>query len=92
MEAESINIDGAMTAVLRELLEPAAVLEALKRKELLTPLDVQKLYSLNAQTMRNMRGQGRGPRYVQEFKGAPVYYEHCAVKEYLAKCRKRTND
>ena len=92
MEAMPVNIDAAMNEVLRELLAPAAELEVLRRKEMLTPLEVEALYGLNAQTLRNMRGQGRGPQYIQEYKGAPVFYEHAAIQAYKAKCRKRTND
>lgn len=92
METQAVNIDTAMTEVLRDLLAPAAELEKIRRKDMITPQEVEALYGLNAQTLRNMRGQGRGPQYIQEYKGAPVFYEHAAIQAYKAKCRKRTND
>ncbi len=67
-------------------------LERLKRKALLTAEDVEKLYGLNAGTLRNRRNQGGGPEYLQEVKGGPVFYEHKAIQSYLAKWRKKTHD
>ena len=66
-------------------------LEHLKRKALLTPDEVEKLYGLNARTLCNKRGQGRGPEYIQEAATGPVFYEHKAIQAYLDLCRKRSH-
>lgn len=70
----------------------AMELELLKRKKLLTPKEVQKLYGLNANTLANKRGIGKGPAYIQEGPDCPVYYEHSAIQDYLNACRKKTYD
>lgn len=65
-------------------------LEILKRKELLTPDEVEQLYGLNARTMANKRGHGRGPSYIQEYRGGPVFYEHGAIRDYIRLCRRKS--
>lgn len=70
----------------------AQELEWLKRKQLLTPKEVEKLYGLKAGTLANKRGMGRGPEYIQEGPDCPVYYEHGGIRRYLDACRKKSYD
>ncbi len=81
-----------MPAAAPALPVEASELERLKRKQMLNAEEVEKLYGLNSGTLRNMRAQGRGPEYLQEVKGSPVFYEHAAIQNYLAKWRKKTHD
>lgn len=84
-----------LTAIIAEIMGQARKdipeLERLKRKALLTPDEVEKLYGFNARTLANKRGAGLGPEYIQEVAGGPVYYTHKAIEEYLTSCRKRTH-
>lgn len=88
-----------LTAIIAEIMgqarqdipQEASELERLKRKALLTPDEVEKLYGFNARTLANKRGVGLGPEYIQEVAGGPVYYTHKAIEEYLTFCRKRTH-
>ena len=89
-----------LTNIIREALQEQGVaspispeaqeLELLKRKKLLTPKEVQKLYGLNATTLANKRCAGKGPAYIQEVEDGPVYYEQTAIQRYLDACRKKT--
>ncbi len=90
-QLSAIVTEAVNTAMGRLTLpEMAGELEILKRKTLLTPEEVEKLYSLNARTLCNKRGIGKGPAYIQEVKNGPVFYEHTAIQAYLAACRKKT--
>lgn len=97
----SLSIDELYALIIKALGESgmaaafpkeARELEILKRKRLLTPEEVEKLYGLKAGTLRNKRGSGVGPVYIQESAGKTVYYEHEAIQRYLDKCRKKTYD
>ena len=81
-----------LDAVLRDLLAPAAKLEVLKRRELLTSEEVEALYGIPSRTLSGLRQKGRGPRYIQEVERGPVYYSHPDINAYLNKCRKRTHE
>jgi len=83
---EVLQEQGAASSLSPEAHE----LEVLKRKKLLTPKEVQKLYGLNAATLANKRGAGKGPAYIQEVEDGPVYYEQAAIQRYLDACRKKT--
>lgn len=73
-----------------QLPPEAAELEVLRRKEYLTTEEVEKLYQLNANTLRKGRGDGKGPAYSKV--GNKVLYSQLAVKKYLESRRQKTND
>lgn len=79
-QAES-PICQAIEAVLERLLAPAAELEVLRRKKILTCEEVEQLYNIKTGTLRNMRTQGRGPRYIMY--GSKVLYRHQDIENYL---------
>lgn len=84
------QLDAALKSVLRDLLEPAARLEVLRRKELLTDDEVEDLYGINAGTLGNMRREGRGPKCIRM--GKTVRYRHQDLEHYIAARQVRTYD
>lgn len=73
----SSNIDTA----LERLLAPVAQMEKLKRREYLTPEEVEVLYGLKAVTLANKRMKAQGPEYIKD--GEKILYKQKAIKEYL---------
>lgn len=84
------QIDTALREVLRELLAPAARLEELRRKELLSGKEVQELYGLPYGTLRNWKSKGLGPK-TTIFK-TQVYYRHQDLQNFIAAHQVRTYD
>lgn len=85
------QLDAALKSVLRDMLEPAARLELLRRKELLTGSEVEELYGISSGTLRNMRSQGRGPKSVS-FGPSTVRYRHQDLQAYIAAHQVKTYD
>ncbi len=80
MAAEQIftnNIDDA----LERLLAPVAEVERLKRKEYLTPEEVELIYGLKPKTLANKRLKAQGPEYIKD--GDRILYRQQAIKKYL---------
>lgn len=73
----SNNIDDA----LERLLAPVAEIERLKRKEYLTPEEVELVYGLKASTLANKRTKAKGPEYIKD--GEKILYKQQTVKTYL---------
>ena len=71
------NIDDA----LERLLAPVAEVERLKRKENLTPEEVELVYGLKPNTLANKRMKAQGPEYIKD--GERILYKQQAVKKYL---------
>ncbi|MHC1701820.1 MAG: helix-turn-helix transcriptional regulator [Humidesulfovibrio sp.] len=82
------QMDAALHGVLLELLAPAARLEELRRKELLTGQEVEALYGLDAGTLENWRRAGVGP--VSTKVGKRVYYRHAALQDFILARQQRT--
>lgn len=80
----------ALQSVLRELLAPVARLEELRHKELLSGQEVEALYGLDAGTLENWRGKGKGPATTKI--GQRVYYRHTAVQAFIQAHQQRTYD
>lgn len=78
------NIDDA----LERLLAPVAEIERLKRKEYLTPEEVELVYGLKASTLANKRSKAKGPEYIKD--GEKILYKQQAVKAYLESRTVRT--
>lgn len=76
-QAFSNSIDNA----LERLLAPVAKMEKLKRREYLTPEEVELLYGLKAVTLANKRMKAQGPEYIKD--GEKILYKQQAVKAYL---------
>lgn len=66
---------------LERLLAPVAQLEKLKRREYLTPEEVELLYGLKAVTLANKRTKAQGPEYIKD--GEKILYKQQVVKAYL---------
>jgi len=81
--AELMPVQGEMPPEVVEL-------EKLKRKEALTTEEVEKLYNLNANTLRKRRLNGEGPAYSKD--GEKVLYTHAAVRKYIESRRQKTHD
>ena len=71
------NIDDA----LERLLAPVAEVERLKRKEYLTPEEVELIYGLKPKTLANKRLKAQGPEYIKD--GDRIRYRQQAIKKYL---------
>lgn len=71
------NIDDA----LERLLAPVAEVERLKRKEYLTPEEVELIYGLKTKTLANKRLKAQGPEYIKD--GDRILYRQQAIKKYL---------
>jgi hypothetical protein len=76
-EALSTSIESA----LERLLAPIAQAERLKRREYLTPEEVEVVYGLNAATLANKRSRAQGPEYIKD--GDRILYKQQAVRNYL---------
>lgn len=84
------QIGSALRDVLAELLAPAARLEALRRKELLSGKEVEELYGLNSGTLRNWRSKGLGPKATAL--GSLVFYRHKDLIIFIENHQVRTYD
>ncbi len=73
----SENLDGT----LERLLAPIAYLERLKRKEYLTPEEVEIVFGLKATTLANKRSKAQGPEYIKD--GDKIFYQQKTVRSYL---------
>ena len=71
------NIDDA----LERLLAPVAEVERLKRKEYLTPEEVELIYGLKPKTLANKRLKAQGPEYIKD--GDRILYRQQSIKKYL---------
>jgi len=67
--------------VLERVLAPIAQMERLKRREYLTPEEVEMLYGLKAGSMANKRSKAQGPEYIKD--GERILYRQQAIKAYL---------
>lgn len=85
MTLEQANPEQALSSsinvALERLLAPVAQMEKLKRREYLTPDEVELLYGLKAVTLANKRMKAQGPEYIKD--GERILYKQKAVKEYL---------
>ena len=85
MEVNANKLDGELTvnieATLERLLAPVAQIERLKRKECLSPEEVELVYGLRATTLANKRSKAQGPEYIKD--GEKILYKQKAIKAYL---------
>jgi hypothetical protein len=83
-------IAGNIESALERLLAPIAENERLKRREYLTPGEVEAVYGLKAVTLANMRTKAQGPVYIKH--GDKILYKQQAVRNYLDSRTVRTRD
>ena len=76
--------------VLAPLASEVMEIEELKRKEALTPEEVERVYGLKATTMANKRSRAQGPEYIKD--GEKILYPQKAIKAYLAARHIKTID
>ena len=76
-EAFSANIENA----LERLLAPIAQIERLKRREYLTPEEVEAVYGLKTGSLANKRNKAQGPEYIKD--GEKILYKQQTVRSYL---------
>ena len=76
-QAFTNNIDNA----LERLLAPVAEVERLKRKEYLTPEEVELVYGLKSKTLANKRLKAQGPEYIKD--GERILDKQQAIRKYL---------
>ncbi len=72
--------------ILAEVAAEVAGIEALKRRPLLTPLEVQKLYGIKATTLSDKRTRGGGPDYIKE--ASSVFYRPQDVDRWIERNRR----
>ncbi len=85
---EEIVVSAVQSIKPAELPFEAVELERLKRKEYLTPDEVEKIFGLNANTLRKRRVEGTGPEYSKD--GDRVLYARRVVERYLEQRRQKT--
>lgn len=84
VQFENINkeeIQQTLSGMLAPIVREVAQIEKLKRKEYLTPDEVQILYGLNTGTLANYRSRAEGPEFHKT--GEKILYSHKAIKHYL---------
>ena len=57
------------------------MLRSRKRKEYLTPEEVELIYGLKPKTLANKRLKAQGPEYIKD--GDRILYRQQAIKKYL---------
>lgn len=67
-----------------EILNRVATLEFLKKKPLLSPAEVTKLYGIPMATLATWRSRGLGPDYIKA--EGNVYYRNSQIVKWLDKC------
>lgn len=88
---EQLDLAACLSMGFAEALKGVGRLEMLKRRELLTPPEVEELYGLKEDTLKVWRCRGGGPAYHQSTKNAPVLYSHDDIQAFLSKSRVRAS-
>jgi hypothetical protein len=71
------RIAGNIESALERLLAPIVHVERLKRREYLTPEEVEAVYGLKAVTLANKRSKAQGPEYIKD--GDKILYRQQAI-------------
>lgn len=67
-----------------EVLAPAAEMQRLSHKAMLTTEEVALLYGISTAMLNTMRSNNRGPAYSQLAKGGKVLYSRQNIDAWLA--------
>ena len=78
------EVGAALAPLAERVLREVAELEALKRRPLLTPPEVQRLYGLKVATLADKRVRGSGPDFIKaaDNSGA-VFYRPADIERWL---------
>ena len=75
------TVSNNIESTLERLLAPVAEIEKLKRREYLSPEEVELVYGLKVSTLANKRMKAQGPGYIKD--GEKILYKQQAVRQYL---------
>lgn len=75
------NLQIAFERLLAPVVDSIGQLERLKRREYLTPEEVELVYGLKTATLANKRSRANGPEYIKD--GDKILYKQQSVKKYL---------
>ena len=84
------NLQSAFERLLTPVVDSIGQIERLKRREYLTPEEVELVYGLRASTLAKRRIKAKGPEYVKV--GEKILYKQKAVREYLEARAVQTRD
>lgn len=84
------NLQSAFERLLTPVVDSIGEIERLKRREYLTPEEVELVYGLKASTLANRRIKAKGPEYVKV--GEKILYRQKAIREYLEARAVQTRD
>ena len=80
-QTDLASLSGTIDTTLERLLAPIANIEKLKRRECLTPEEVELSNGLKASTLAYKRSRARGPEYIKD--GEKILYKQQALKAYM---------
>jgi hypothetical protein len=75
------TVSNNIESTLERLLAPIAEIEKLKRREYLSPEEVELEYGLKVSTLANKRMKAQEPGYIKD--GEKILYKQQAVRQYL---------
>ena len=84
------NLQSAFERLLAPITDSIGQIERLKRREYLTPEEVEWVYGLKPSTLANRRTKAKGPEYVKV--GEKILYKQKAIRAYLEAREVRTTD
>ena len=85
----SQEIGAAIAPMAEKMFREVTEMELLKRRPLLTPAEVQKVYGIIASTLATKRCRGGGPDYIKEGNASSgVLYRSADIERWLDKNRK----
>ena len=84
------SLQSAFERLMTPVVDSIGEMERLKRREYLTPEEVELLYGLKASTLANKRTKAAGPRYTKD--GGRILYPQKEIQKYLNKREILTND
>ncbi len=82
-------IGAAIAPMAEKMFKEVTEMELLKRRPLLTPAEVQKVYGISASTLATKRCRGGGPDYIKEGDASSgVLYRSIDIERWLDKNRR----
>lgn len=84
------KLQSAFERLLAPITDSIGQIERLKRREYLSPEEVELVYGLKSSTLANRRIKAKGPEYVKV--GEKILYKQKAVRAYLEAREVRTTD
>lgn len=83
------EVGAALAPLAEKVLKEVAELETLKRRPLLSPAEVQRVYGLKVATLADKRTRGSGPDFIKpgDNSGA-VFYRPADIDRWIEKNRR----